>query len=422
MIRSLLPLFFLTACGFPNSLFVSDHDKESVAVLLTRAQVEYDRNKLDDAELYASKAYAKNPNNQAAAYLLASVYTSQADLAFLDIAEKIAENLNVSSGSSSSNTQVTDVLGVLANVIGITEADYAKLGTKKTDVVPDPNDANGTITVTQFKDLDVIQPFLPGSHTDTSSPRFKILGLRKLNQAIALLCPFVASSVTTGSSDPRHSCTKVTNSKVSGRAQVHFGFAMAHLLEAIYFNAVLQYSNLQSSSTATLNSNLFKRVTAIQGFKFTTVELLNPYIAGVLELERNINSIFDTTANSMLQSTMVDLRVTSQSLAAIEGFPPSMLSKIQGVLTNIENSVSQAGESKTNINEQTKALKAQLGGEALKKFSASIESYITSLSTAERTAQDTQVKKACGAYDKIAVTLEVSQRPARPSSCPAITT
>jgi hypothetical protein len=424
-------LLFVVACGGsnglnPNAAFVTKQDKDRIDVLLARAKIEFDRAHLDKANSYASEAYNRNPHNQLAAQQFANIKLALAKLSLLDVASRISQDLKISDSSSSSsanNTQALDVLGVLADVVGVSEEDFANMGTKKTDtVVPDSTNPTQTVTLPAFKDLDVIEPKLPGSHTDTSSPRYKVLGLRMLNEAIALLCPFVNASVTSGSQDVRHQCTKVTDSKIGSHAQVLFSFAMAHLFEALYFNAVLNYSNkIKSSSSASTtieSSNLFKRVQAVQAYKFDP-KTVEDYINELKELVTNINSVFDVNAKSMLQETMVDLSMTSAALGAIEGFPPSMLAKIQGVQKNIQSSVDKAGKSKTNVDDQTKALKAQLSTAAITKFNDSVTSYINSLTTpAQKADQANNIITVCNSYNKLVETFLPGQAPSKPKGCP----
>jgi hypothetical protein len=353
-------VFFLTllACGGnPNTLFVSKYDRNRIDVLITRAKIEEDRNNLTKAEEYALQAYTRNPNNQISARLLASIYIGQAQLSLLDIAGRISTDLKTSTGSSK-NTQALDVLGVLQDVVGISDADFEKLGSKN-------------VSKELFKDLDVINPFKPGSFTDTSSPRYKITALKLLNKSIFLLCPFIPASATSGSQDSRHKCTKNTNSTVEGKAQVLFAFAMSHLLEAIYFNAVIQYSNkLQSSSSSTevtQNSNLFKRVRVLETTTFEA-SFVQKYEKAIPELLENLQTIFDLDPTSMLTATMVDLRVTAQSIAAIDGFPTSMIEKIQGVITTIDAAVAKAGKAQNDLTNQTDQLRKQLSSSILSKL------------------------------------------------------
>lgn len=407
MIRFFVPLLLLMACGGPrsnpNTAFVTTQDKDRIDVLLTRAQVEFDRNKLDKAEEYASLAYSRNPSNQKAARKLASIYVSQGQLSILDIASRVSSDLKTSSSSSSaSNTQALDVLGVLQDVVGISEADFLKLG-----------DFDNS-TSTYFTNLKVINPNKPGSLSDTSSPRFTVKALRQLNKSIAILCPFVSTVATNGSNDARHDCKKVANSNSKSKAQVHFAFAMSHLLEAIYFNAVIQYTDrIQSSSSATAasqNSNLFKRVQAIQSVKFS-LDTFNDYVTGVSDLVVNIDKIFDTSSTSMLTATMVDLRVTAQSLTAIDGFPQSMIEKINGVITNIQNALDKAGKSKTDISGQTDELKKQLNEALLTKLNTSINTYLGTMTDAQKTSVQSQLTTLCNSVASVTGGV-------KPTACP----
>lgn len=394
------------ACGGkvnPNSVFITSHDKKRVDVLLQRAEIEYDRGNYSAAEVHALEAYNINRNNKDAALQLANIRVGQAKLSLLDIAGKIAKGLKVDNGKAS-NTQALDVLGVLADIADITDAEYALLGTLRDNTDP---------SIAFFVDLNVIEPFPPGSHTDATSPRYKVEPLRKLGESIALLCPFVPTSVTDGSTDPRDICAKVEGSTSINQPQVLFAFAMAHLFEAVFFNAVLEYSNkVQSTTTASSavsNSNLFKRVKALQSLQFTVANAA-VYAPAVREVVRNISSIFNSgSSGSMLTATMIDLRLTVQSLSSIVGFPTDLLAKIKDVQTTINAAVAKAGQSTADLTSQTKALNDQLSATVISKLNESITKYIASIPAGqETTAQKTAI---CNEYKSISGFLDPKTAP-----------
>ncbi len=421
MLRFLLPFcFVIYSCGVnpnPNSVFVTEHDKNRIDVLLARAKVEQDRNKLPKAKFFALQAYNRNPNNTNAAELLASIYVSEAHLSLLSIASRIANDLNVTGSNAtgaSKNTKVLDVLGVLADVVNLTEADYALLGTKEIS------------TISYFTGLDVILPFKPGTHTDSTTPRGSVNSLRKLNQAIALLCPFVETSITDGINDSRYSCAKVTDSKIGNHAQVHFAFGIAHLLEAIIFNAVIQYSNSgpvsANATKAGSNSNLYQRVLAIQNIKIsstTSTEDAKKYADSIVLLVNDIKNILNfTDSNSMLTALTVDLRVTQQALTSIVGFPPSMLAKIQGIQTTIQNSIDQVGKTGTSVTNQSQAIQQQLSNQAITKLNSSITNFYNNMTEDQRKQNKTQIDQVCSSYSSVVGDLlNQSDVPAAPSFC-----
>ena len=407
MIRSLLPLLILMACGGgtlnPNSAFITTHDKHRVDVLLQRAQVEYDRGNLASAENHAKEAYNINSNNKDAALQLANINIAKAKLSLLDIAGKISKRLTVDSGTTS-NTQAVDVLGVLGDVVGITDGDYALLGTVRDNTDP---------VITPFDKLDVVEPLAPGSHTNPSSPRYKVEVLRRLGEAIAYLCPYVPESVTQGSTDSRDLCSKVSGSTSVNQAQVLFAFGMAHLFEAVFFNDVLMYSNAETNTTtgssAISNSNLFQRVKAIENIQFS-ISTATTYLAAVKEVVRNITSIFNSgDTSSMLTATMIDIRLTQQSLTAIEGFPTNLLAKIKDVQTTLDAAVAKAGQSSSNITNQTKALNDQLSATVIAKLNASITKYIASVPAGQ--SSTAQVQAICDQYKSITGFLNASTAP-----------
>lgn len=395
-------IFFLTflACGDdgnfnPNAIFVTDHDEDRVDVLLARATIALDRKKLDKAEELATEAYNRNPDNIDASKLLANVYLSQVNLSVTGIAQRIADDLKVSDSSTASDTDALDVLGLLGDVISLSVADYEILGTRT-----EPKSSF-------FTGLPLIYPSEPGDHTNSDSPRNKLKSLRLINKAIVVLCPFISPSVTEGFSDPRHNCSEATNSTVSERAQVNFSFALAHLLEAVHFNSVLMYNeNSQASETSTQvieNSHLFKKVKAIENVSFT-LDNVTEYSDAVDELLDDINAIYKPNdSNSLLVATMIDLRVANEALSRIEDLPDDLLLKIQGVLTKIQSSVDAAGGTKTDILNQSNALKDQLNTSLVSRLGTSITEFVnkipaTDLATAD---VDAKVDKVCSSYSSI---------------------
>src|SRR4051812_32686935 len=114
MYRLWLPLLFTVGCG-SKSLFVSNSDKERVDVKLTQARIDFDRDELEDAEKYASEAYAINPQSEQAATQLANIYLAQGKLSVIDIATRISTDLKPTDSSSTDSTQATDVLGTLGD-------------------------------------------------------------------------------------------------------------------------------------------------------------------------------------------------------------------------------------------------------------------------------------------------------------------
>lgn len=407
--RSFFPLLILMACGGgsigPNGLFVTRHDKARIDVLLEKARMAYDKGDLDQAEEYSSEVYNLNTKNQDAALMLANVRMAKAKLSLLDIAGEISDNLKVSSGTAT-NTKALDVLGVLGDVTDISAAEYAELGTLR----------NNT-GITLFADLDVIEPFAPGNHKTTTSPRHKVEPLRFIGESIDLLCPFLPAKATDGSTDTRDTCTKVTNSTSMNQPQSLFTFAMAHLFEAIFLVKVLMYTTGTSTSTSTststdsaiaTNSNLFRRVKAIEGLKFS-VSNASTYLSAVTEVVRNVSKVFDSgSTDSMLTAIMVDLRVTTQSLGAIDGFPKDLLAKIADVQTTINKAVTKAGQSTSSISSQTKALNDQLSATALAKLNASITTYLASIPSGQQAETVTAV---CAEYKKVTEIFGVTTAP-----------
>lgn len=396
-----LPLVFLVSCGAqsPNAAFETSYDKNRIDVLLQRAVVELDRNKLDSAQSYALDAYNRNPNNYNAAFILANVYVAKAHLTLLDLAGRISSDLDTSNSKASSNTQALDVVSVLQDVISLSSDDIKLLAT----------DDGGTSS-TYFKDLPVLKPLKPGSISDTSSPRYKVEGLRLLNQSINVLCPFVDSSITSGTNDSRYNCKKVTNSTVQPKSRVHFAFALSNLLEAIYFNSVIIYGNsVKSSSNSTAaieSSNIFKRIEAIKNVNFTTTAFdattFSNYSSAVVTLAEDVTSIFDLSQESMLTAMMVDLRVAAKSLKAISGFPNSLRDKIDGVLTTIENTIAKANQDVNSISGQTTELKNQLTKTLFSNLSSSINSVINSIPSGSKTGTTQEnIVKACKAVKDV---------------------
>ena len=416
MIRFLFPFLLLLGCGGqnglnPNAAWVTDEDKARVDVLLARSKIEFDRNNLGKSEYYANKAYKQNTNNQEAAQQLGNIYIGKAHLALLDIASRISTDLNTGE-SGASNTQALDVLGILADVAELTQAEYQGMGTLRTSTV---TYNNAQVEIPAFDNLDVIVPFTPGSYTDKNSMRYKVSRLRMINQTIGVLCPFIEKSVFNGVSDPRYNCRKVKDSTANVHGQVLFTFAIAHLLEAIFFNAVLQYSNNVSSSTtgtvAAESSNLFKRAQAMQNTRFT-VNNSSVYAAGMIELVYDINNTFSSASDSMLAETLIDLKVTSQALGAIKGFPQGLRSKIEDTQTTIQKAIAKVGQSQSNVSNQIKALKDQFSAAAISKMNTAITAFNTNNPSASA-----QIKDVCNAYKTLTESLLNEANAPTPTGC-----
>ena len=400
MLRLLLPLLFILDCGSPNTAFVTSQDKQRIDVLLAGARIDFDRNKLSDAEQKATEAYNRNTHNQTAALQLANIYMSEGNASILEVAIQIASDLSTSTNTSTATgtststslktVKATDVLGDLSDLVNLSATDLSNLGTLQSGVINSPDS-------TFFQGLDVYYPLDPGSLSTTSSPRYTVAGLRYINKAIALLCPFIPSSITNGSSDPRDKCTKVTDSTSSSVAQVLFSYAINHLVEAIYFN----YANpTVTVANPSQNSNLLQRVKAIQNVQFTATNAVD-YANAVVTLKDNIDAIFQTTSTSMLTATMLDISMTVSALSSIAGFPPSMIAKIQAVLTNLQKALTKVNQENTSLTNQTQALKDQLTESLAKSLSKSVNAFLNSIPASQQAAQQEQITSVCNAYTEM---------------------
>lgn len=383
----------LLSCGpgsNPNQMYVPPRDKERIDALLVKADMAYDRGRLSDARDAAEKAYEINKSNMPAAVSLANIIIEQANLSLLDIAYKIANDLG--GVKSSSTAKAADVLGSLVAIVGLHTSDLDLLGTKKTSQNP------------FFTDLDLYYPHTPGLVTELDSPRFQVPLLRSINQAIEILCPFVSETVTQATEQQRAKCKKVVDSEATNRATVHLTYALAHLFEAVIFNAILTYSNstLQADNTSSsTSSNLVLRATKLEKVAFSADNATN-YFSAVLELVDNVNGVLDITDGTMLTETMADITIAVKALEAISGVPKSLLTQLDAILTNIEKAVTNAGKSKDLLTNKTQALKAQLSEVVVAKLGSSLSSFIGNIPPSQLKARQGDIDKACASYKTLA--------------------
>ncbi len=392
-----LVCFVFSGCG---KLLVSKADQERIDTKLQLARIDLDRDELEEAEKKAQEAYDLNPENLEAAQLLSNIYLAQGEVSLLDIAGRIATDLNTPTDQN--NTQAGDVFGSLSDLVKISDEDFSNLGTLNQS------------TNSFFTGIDVYYPSVPGLVTNVDSPRYKVKSLRYLNKAINVLCPFVSNQVTDSSADTRDSCSKVTTAIKTGSAQVHFTYAMAHFLEALVFNSVINYSN---PTTATPPNNLLRRVSTIQSTKFT-VENAASYAQAVTELKTATDKILDVSStNTMLSELMQNINTTVAALGAIENFPPSMISKIKGVLTTLETAISKAGKVENNIGGQTQALKDQFLTKVTGTLGKSIDSFVKSIPADQRAAQQSKIDEVCKSYNDLADSFVTSISLSTPTGC-----
>lgn len=392
-----------------NKMFVTQKDKQRISSLIAKGRMAFDRGDLDTAEEMLSQARRINIESEEAVRLLGYVYLARADITPVSMVRKIMDN----NKKNTTTKDAADALSKLSVIVAISKADLSLMAKEDTEGGKNP----------YFTGITVFEPLAPGSINNIGDPRRTVNTLRWLNEAIKIICPFVQSSVTASSVDPRHTCTKVSK---PGGAATHLLFALAHMIESLVFNTVLLYNDSSfalaataATETAADSSNLFKRVAAINKTNFSISEI-GDYVRAVAILKGNVEKVFDTSADSMLSAVLIDLKTVVGAFEAIPGIPKEVTKQVSDGLKSIEDTVAKAGKStETGADataSQTAALKSQLNTALSTTLKTSIESFTANKSSSGAT--DEQIQEVCTAYKDIATTgLEGLAGVTLPSGC-----
>ncbi len=421
---SLLFLFWFLGCGNGSNLnkfvFAGDKDQEALSTLMERAELAYDRGRIEEAFNLASLAADKAPGSERAAVLLGFISLSQAGSDPFKIVEKLmslssSSTIEQSSGCSSLSTggNAADVMGALVGCLANIPAD-------EMSEIGEPV----TTEVTEFEAYPILKPIAPSTIADPDSPRARVSTLYYLNEAIAYLCPFVNEPTSEHPArtddDPRHDC-QASPLQRSNQVKSHFVWAMAHLVESLSFYQVLMYSTSEgtalapaaSTSQQQMSSNLMKRVDVVKNISTSGASNISKYVKAITELKANFDAVFtspaegETVATSMLQSTMVDLKVTSAAFGAIPGVPDEITASVTSAIEALTTAAGAAND----ITSQSSQLQGQLNTAAASALKTSIDKVSTSQ------VDDTQKQEICDSFATIAVGTTYALPANQPSLC-----
>lgn len=385
-----------TACGSfnLNEILASKEEKESFDHLVQEAQYEYDKGRYDNALRLSDKALALNPNSEAPTILKSYVYLSKAGLDAINISktlivanEKEKDTTTVATDETKTGDTTTDNFNTLKTVLNLSTDDYTAMSSG-VENIGDP----------------ALPVYLPLSADNARLGSSESLAY--MNDAVETLCPLIlANANPEDDKDSRHNCTKnAFASDQKGRA--NFGWALAHLGEAITFYSVILFD-----STGTGIPNL---QAAIPKGELTAANA-GAFITTVNGLNKALNAIFPTdpieSAASMLNGLFADLKTTSTALSAIPGVPTEVSDSVQKSIKDLDAkiaAITATSAATTEASAQNEALKNSL----TKGLATTMESKIQSAEFTNLSPENQT--KACCVYRSM------NAAATRPTTCSAV--
>lgn len=406
MIIMLIAAASLSNCGSANFNKIFGSKDDSYDALLQRAEMAYDRGRFDDAEEFATKAYAAADNNGEAAVLLGSIMLSQAGIDIFELVGQIAEisqttasPVSSSEGGCSaptgdSKSSATGLLTYLScKLLNLTEADLNALGTKI------PLTSPGLSPLGSY--------FSPALVTEELRQKVKVLS--KASKGISFLCPFVKrDTVLKDSTDTRHAesvCQNKTGQTYNS-SKAHISFALLHFVETL----VYQNSILIDSQSGSDQVGITKIANQVNGFSFTNV---SDFVATTNEFKTVIDNVSDAVSPSSQLALAVNGLVSTTAAFAEAGVPESITKSITDSLAKLReaaNKLSQAN-SGASSNYQAQAFKGQLN----EKLSQSMSSKINSVCASSACSAE-QISSLCQSYAGISQSVDVS-KVSKPTVC-----
>ncbi|MFK7871860.1 MAG: hypothetical protein AB8C84_01635 [Oligoflexales bacterium] len=376
--------FFLlcTSCGsetnINSTLFSLDGSNESIKNRFIQARSEYNTGNYNAAESTARKILATDPKHSDASLLLANILLGKAGVDPFDVTIKL---INLESDTAlADDDSVSNLFTDLASILNITDEDFESLG---------------TIDTNDFSDLPVLVPNkLDATETD---PRQTVSVLRYVNEAISLLCPFVSPKLRENSADDsRHACT--ASEETSDVVAKHdLTWAIAHLAEAILFNAVLTYSPTEDDITelhlnpfaktgdaaAETSSNLLLRVNRMQASSPASISELATFTTQMNTIQTLFSLVFDTSETGMLNATMDDITAITEAFAGIAGMPESVTKQLTSTFDQLTTAAQKtSGEASETItaNQKVEAFREQMQSSMASVLTSSVDSALTTIS------------------------------------------
>jgi len=381
----------LLACGCSAEtnvlgMLTPNSQKESFENMLAVGRAAYDRGDFELALEFSTRAIVLNRFSEDAALLYGYTNLALSGIDPFTLARKMisAQETKKAEGEASlldeapQQKDTTDVLSSLQEIIGLSENEFALLGTlDKTD-----------------PELPVLVPKC------AEEARAAVATLRRAEQAIFSICPFVDEEVKVRT-DVRQLCYQVEGVPRTQTAKAHFLWAFAHLSEALAFNSVLTYTTKFAQPAKT---NLEQRVEKIRATQITDPTQISGFVDSVNAVEKTVSAILPvgTTCSeqfptSQLKAMLNDMLAVDKGFARLPGIP----TKITGAITKAMARIQALQDNATSnaSNRQASTLKSQF----TKRMSQTIASKITELETTQPD-QITEEKRTelCSSYRSIA--------------------
>lgn len=358
---------------------------------ISLGQAYYDNGNFEKALFHAEKAYALNDSEQSAV-LLGYAYLANAGITPFTLVEKLNVAGTESSGEeeeevddssqSQEDSGSDDSLSLLNDIIGLSPDEFSLMGTVNYDI----------------PELPIIEPSCAGK------ARSVVRKLELVNKAVSVICKFVDAQILLAE-DRRHRC----NSSEVGRqhrAESHFLWAFAHLIEALIFNSVLTYN-----TTGTSKSNLELRVNEIQDIKIESPQDITELVNSIDNLANTVDAVLQVTGfcseefpQTQLLAMVNDLISVSFAFSRMPGIPEGMTDTINSSIEKIRV-VKESSQGAAGTKEQAEAAK----GDLTKSMSEVVGKALDQVKKSDLPSG--QVDEICGSYDRISGSQAKGKKP-----------
>ncbi len=425
----MLPVALLYSCGSASNVNqIWGEDDEGSDSMLAEAVAAYDAKDYQRSENLSIKLLARNPDNEDAAIMLGYTLLSRGGIEPITLARKLIQLSGDSAKSeaeaeptdpdASKSTDATGSLTQLGSLINLNETDFGNLAEKTFD-----KDSNGGTEPNLFAADNAL--IIPAKISDEL--RAKVPVLSYMNRALLAVCRFVDDTAKVPE-DARHadpSCAQ-TSVKRKKMAKAHFLWAFSHLTEALVYQSVILYSGANNAGV----SNFQQASNSINTKDYGTDIPL--FVANVSEMKNAVDLVFDTSENTMITATLLNLEAVSLAFAAIAGLPEGITAQITKSLEELKKVSTTLGS--TGVEGNTQALKGQM----TEKFATVVGEKITAVTDSNPVLKDktytqlaatlpaddpklAQLASMCQGYDSLAKGLppEKNMKPTNCTGAPA---
>jgi len=395
-----MAILLLQACGDSNiNQFFSSEAQDNMAVdyQLDMAERHYDLGNYSKALEFALKAEKINPNREETGLMLSYIYLSNAGIDTFKIAENMISATNTS-GTQEASALLTD----FGSIVGVTNSDI-ETNLSLESVVVKVNDQDYTVSqisaIDIFKDLPIVIPKTADSARLSASAT-----VASLNLAVSKICPFIESSIVDNTDSRQATCGSFAGTRTA-IAKSRWVWMLAHLGEAIAFNAVISYTpdstSLVAPSSNTPTSNIIARGNALNKYQGN----ISGFAAAINDYSAALEAIMPTETGtegntSMIQAMFDDLDAVNKALSEKDEngnilIPTSLSKGITNSITSLKTRTSSitanaaAGQSTEAI-----GMKDNLTKKINTTLEAKVESEIAGESGSDK-------QEACDAFDEI---------------------